>query len=233
MNLLHKFQLLKLLSGIVDNPTLAANLHFKGGSCASLLGFLDRFSVDLDFDLKPRVDKAKLDKEFKKVFKKLDFDLQRDGGETLFYVLKYEAPEGQRSTIRLSITDQFFSANAYRTVFLPEIDRLVSCQTIETMFAHKLVAATDRYKRYKTIAGRDIYDIHHFFSKGYRFNPKIIEERTGLKAGEYLKRLADFIKKKVTEKAISEDLNALLPYEKFKKIRRILKPETLIFLRSF
>lgn len=216
MNLLHKFQLLKLLTGIIDSPTLAASLHFKGGSCASMLGYLDRFSVDLDFDLKPQADKAKLDKEFKKVFKKLDFGLQKDGGKTLFYILKYEAPKGQRSTIKVSTTDQFFAANVYKTVFIAEIDRLVSCQSLETMFAHKLVAATDRYKKYKTIAGRDIYDIHHFFSKGYKFNPKIIEERTGLTAQKYLKKLTGFIEKKVTDK----------------NVQKTLKPETLIFLKS-
>lgn len=232
MNLLHKFQLLKLLTDIIDSPTLAASLHFKGGSCASMLGYLDRFSVDLDFDLKPQADKAKLDKEFKKVFKKLDFGLQKDGGKTLFYILKYEAPEGQRSTIRLSITDQFFSANVYRTVFLPEIDRLVSCQTIETMFANKLVAPIDRYSKHEKIAGRDIYDIHHFFSKGYTFKKEIIEERMKMSAENYIERLIKFIEEKVTDRVLTEDLNMLLPYDMFVKARKILKQETLIFLRS-
>ena len=53
-----------------------------------------------------------------------------------------------------------------------------------------------------------------------------------MKVGEYIRYLTDFIEEKVTERIIAEDLNTLLPYEKFKKIRKTLKPETLIFLRS-
>ena len=48
---IHKVQLTRLLTEILDNPTLSQNLYFKGGTCAAMLGYLDRFSVDLDFDL--------------------------------------------------------------------------------------------------------------------------------------------------------------------------------------
>lgn len=231
-DILHKAQILRLLAGIVDNPILSSSLHFKGGTCALMLGFLDRFSVDLDFDLIKEADKRKLDSEFRKLFKKLDLEVISDKREALFYVVKYKAPKNQRNTLKVSATDEVYTSNAYKVVMLSEINRLVSCQTIETMFANKLVAVTDRYKKYKKIAGRDIYDIHHFFSKGYKFNPKIIEERTDMKAGKYIKYLTDFIEKKVTERIIAEDLNTLLPYEIFKKIRKTLKPETSIFLKS-
>ena len=50
-DILHKSQLNRLLIEIIDQPTLSQNLAFKGGSCASMLGYLDRFSVDLDFDV--------------------------------------------------------------------------------------------------------------------------------------------------------------------------------------
>jgi predicted nucleotidyltransferase component of viral defense system len=231
-DILHKAQMLRLLAGIVDNPILSPSLHFKGGTCASMLGFLDRFSVDLDFDLIKGADKRKLDSEFRKLFKKLNLEVVSDKREALFYVVKYKAPKNQRNALKVSATDEVYTSNVYKTVMLPEINRLVSCQTIETMFANKLVAATDRYKKHKKIAGRDIYDVRYFFSKGYKFNPKIIEERTDMKAREYIRYLADFIEKKVTDRVITEDLNTLLPYEKFKEIRKTLKSETLIFLRS-
>ena len=231
-DILHKAQILRLLAGIVDNPILSSSLHFKGGTCASMLGFLDRFSVDLDFDLLKETDKRKLNSEFRKLYKKLDLEIISDKRGALFYVVKYKAPKNQRNTLKVSVTDEVYTSNVYKVVMLPEINRLISCQTIETMFANKLVATTDRYKKHEKIAGRDIYDVHHFFSKGYKFNPKIIEERTDMKVGEYIRYLADFIEEKVTERTIAEDLNTLLPYEKFKKIRKILKPETLIFLRS-
>jgi predicted nucleotidyltransferase component of viral defense system len=50
-DILHKSYLNRLLMETIDRPVLAHNLAFKGGSCASMLGFLDRFSVDLDFDI--------------------------------------------------------------------------------------------------------------------------------------------------------------------------------------
>ncbi|MEK7560763.1 MAG: nucleotidyl transferase AbiEii/AbiGii toxin family protein [Patescibacteria group bacterium] len=46
----HKAWLYRILSGVYDNAVLAKLLYFKGGTCAAMLGYLDRFSVDLDFD---------------------------------------------------------------------------------------------------------------------------------------------------------------------------------------
>jgi len=87
------------------------------------------------------------------------------------------------------------------------------------MFANKLVAPIDRYNKHQKIAGRDIYDIHYFFSQGYKFKKEVIEERI-------------FIENNLNEKVLTEDLSTLLPYKKFNKIRKVLKQETLMFLRS-
>lgn len=47
----HKRRMLKILADISANPKLAINLGFKGGTCCYFIHGLDRFSVDLDFDL--------------------------------------------------------------------------------------------------------------------------------------------------------------------------------------
>ncbi len=104
----------------------------------------------------------------------------------------------------------------------------MNCQTIETMFANKLVAVMDRYKRYDSIAGRDIYDIHHFLIHGYDYHEAVIEERTGEQRKCIPGRLIDFIKEHVNQRIINEDLNTLLPPEFFQRIRKILIPETLM-----
>lgn len=44
--------------------------------------------------------------------------------------------------------------------------------------------------------------------------------------------LIGFIEKEITETIITQDLSTLLPNDKFQKIRRILKPEVLMFLRT-
>lgn len=231
-NLLHKFQLLRLLQEIVDNPILAQSIYFKGGTCASLLGYLDRFSVDLDFDMKSGGNPKQIREEFDLVFKKLDLVDENKNGNSLFFDLKYKAPPDKRNTIKVSVYEEIVVANDYKPAFLPEINRLVNCQTIETMFANKLVAPVDRYQKHKQIAGRDIYDIHYFSLQGYKFKKEIIEERMKIDIQRYISMLIDFIEKNVTERILTEDLNALLPVERFQKIRKVLKEETLIFLRS-
>ncbi len=57
-DIFHKSQLLRLLIEIVDTPLLAQSLAFKGGTCAAMSGYLDRFSVDLDFDVLSGADEA-------------------------------------------------------------------------------------------------------------------------------------------------------------------------------
>jgi len=228
---LHKAWLLRLLTEILDSK-IAQNVYFKGGTAATLLGFLDRFSLDLDFDLKPKSDVEMIDRELKKIFNFLDLKLEKKSSLLLFYVLKYPSPPNQRNTIKLSLTDLALKSNQYETFYLKDIDRFAICQTKETMFANKLVAIIDRYQKYKTIAGRDLYDIHHFFIYGYDYLDEVIIERTGKKPKEYLRQLIDFIEEKVSDKIISQDLSFLLPYERFVKIRKILKQEVLMFLKE-
>jgi len=228
----HKAQMYQLLVEILDNPIVSQQVYFKGGSAAAMVGWLDRFSVDLDFDLKRGANKKILDDELKKIFKNLDFTVDKKSRQTLFYLLKYKSHLSSRNSLKLSLIDIALKSNQYAPQFLSEIGRFALCQTIETMFANKLVAITDRYKKRKMIAGRDLYDVHYFFLKGHRYLPEIIVERTGKKPASYLKELKDFIDKKVNEKIITEDLNFLLPAKKFKLIKKVLKRETLMFLKD-
>lgn len=229
---IHKMRLLRLLTEILDDTLLSRNLYFKGGTAASMLGFLDRFSVDLDFDIKRDYPGTQIRKRLYEIFKKQDLQIITQSKSTLFFNLKYPSAARSRNSIHLSIIEDYPKSNEYKSFYLPEIDRTAYCQTIETMFANKLVALTDRYNKYKTLAGRDIYDIHHFFMKGYRYNDNVISERTGLSAKEYLQKLIGFIQKNISHTVINEDLNSLLPYDEFMKIRKTLISEIHIFLRD-
>jgi predicted nucleotidyltransferase component of viral defense system len=228
---IHKSHVNRLLIEIIDRPMLAHNLAFKGGTCASMLGYLDRFSVDLDFDVLKNADETLLRREFHQVFAYLSLIIAEELNNALMFRLRYPSQPGKRNSLRVSAISQTVKANQYRVQYLAEIDRMANCQTIETMFANKLVAITDRFNLHRTIAGRDIYDIHHFFVNGYSYNPAVIQERTGLDAGEYLKKLSAFIKNHVNQTIINEDLNTLLPNNQFQQIRKVLIPETLAFLQ--
>jgi predicted nucleotidyltransferase component of viral defense system len=227
----HKAWLYRLLEGLLDDNLVSENIMFKGGTCAAMLGWLDRFSVDLDFDLKKEADKKLLRKRLHNVFKKEGLALKDESRKALQFFLKYPVKKG-RNTIKLDIIDQEFAASQHKPYFLSDIDRFAVCQTKKTMFAHKLAALTDRFKKFGTIAARDIYDIHHFFYNGFSYNKKLLKERTGLKADLYLAFVYDFIKDKVSQKIIDQDLNVLLRPEKFKKIRKKIKQETLMFLKD-
>ena len=229
-DIIHKSYLHRLLMEIVDQPLMAQTLAFKGGTCAAMLGYLNRFSVDLDFDVLIGADEVELRKIFHQVFGQLGFNVALEFDKVLFFQLRYPSSPGKRNALKIGASNIRVEANQYKVQYFPEIDRLINSQTIGTMFANKLVAVTDRHTQHKTIAGRDIYDIHHFFVQGYPYHGAVIQERTGLEPGEYFGELIAFIKKHITQTIINEDLNSLLPNRQFQQVRKILIPETLSFL---
>lgn len=231
---MHKAWLYRLLSHLYDNPPIARALYFKGGTCAAMLGWLDRFSVDLDFDYAGNEgEMGAIRKAMEHIFKTLDLTIKDSSVRSPQYFLNYTAKHGgKRSTLKIDTTFPHPRANIYERLRFHEIDRIITCQTQETMFANKLVAILDRYKKTRSIAGRDIYDIHYFFYNGARYHAPVINERTGKGVGEFLRELIAFVKKYVTETIIAQDLNTLLPYERFVQIRKTLKQETLIFLQD-
>lgn len=227
---IHKLQMYRLLSAILDRKELAYRLYFKGGTAAAMLGWLDRFSIDLDFDIDKDTDKKMVREDLSTIFKSLALEIKSQNKIALFYVLTYQAKVRMRNTLKLGITDNSIKANEYQPFYFHEIDRYAWCQTKETMFANKLVSIIDRFEKFKTIAGRDLYDIHHFFSLGFTYKKEIIEERKKTDTVTYLQKLKRFIMYKVTEKVITEDLSYLLPFKRFNVIRKILKQEVLMLI---
>ena len=229
-DVLHRSYLNRTLIEIVDQPYMAHALVFKGGTCASMLGYLDRFSIDLDFDVLLGADEEKLCPGFLDAFKRLGLELMAAFDQVLLFQLKYPNAPGKRNKLKVSANTLYAHANEYKVQYFPDVDRLINSQTIETMFANKLVAVQDHYAQHGTIASRDIYDMHHFLVQGYSYNPAVIRERTGLEPAVFLKELVAFIRENVTQRVINEDLNTLLPQQKFQSIRKVLIPETLSLL---
>lgn len=228
----HKIMLIRTLIALCDASDALQFLRFKGGTCAAMSGFLDRFSVDLDFDLRKGADKARIRSLFHTMFDELGFVVDQESKHELFFVVKYPTSSNQRNSMKISVLDDIPTANQYEPRYLPEIDRTIICQTKETMVSNKLVAPLDRYKKYKTVAGRDIYDMHYFLSHGYGSTPKIITERTGKTMPDFFDTLIDFISQHVTRQTIDEDINTLLTREVFLRVRKSLKEEVLSLLAN-
>ena len=88
----HKAWLYRLLSEIADNQSLVSSLYFKGGTCAAMRGFLDRFSVDLDFDfIGKKNDLEPTRKQLEKIFKNLGLEIKEKSQRVPQYFLKYSA----------------------------------------------------------------------------------------------------------------------------------------------
>ncbi|MEK7577447.1 MAG: nucleotidyl transferase AbiEii/AbiGii toxin family protein [Patescibacteria group bacterium] len=228
----HKMILIRTLIAISDTSKLSQNLRFKGGTCAAMSGFLDRMSVDLDFDVVFDANIEDMRGLFHQVFKKIGMSVLDESKKALTFLVKYESNKGERNTMKIDALERGWKANIYEMRYLSEIDRAFFCQTKETMVSNKLVSPLDRYRIHKNIAGRDIYDIYYFLSHGYGFIPEIIRERTGKTMPDFFDTLIEFVKKRVNKQIIDEDLNTLLPYDTFRTIRGSLKEEVISLLEE-
>ncbi len=221
----HKTQMFRLLREILKNPLLSNNLMFKGGTYAALRDILDRFSVDLDFDLPDNSHKDEIRQTCEKIFKRLNLEMKDSSKNHLQFFLRYNAPRYERNTLKLEITDDVSPENKYERLKLKEVEMFCKGHTLETMFANKLVAAKARFNKTGNIAGRDFYDIHKFFEKGLSVNVAVVEERTGIKYVKYLEDLRSFIEQEITDRELFEDLNTLLPQKNLKSTVKILRSE--------
>lgn len=228
---IHKAWLYRILESIADDAFLPSVLYFKGGTCASMLGWLDRFSVDLDFDYAGNSDQIVATRAaLLRIFATLDLSVKDWSKRGIQYFLRYEG-EG-RNTVKIDTSFPLLSVNTYAAQRLPEIDRILTCQTIETMFAHKLLALIGRSQAHGSIAGRDVYDVHFFFMRGYHYSAAVIKEGSGMNVKDFFSKLLAFVDQEVTDKILSEDLNHLLPTKQFQLMRKVLKREVLTLTRD-
>ena len=222
----HKKIMLGILADISKDPELSVNLGFKGGTCCYFVYGLDRFSVDLDFDL---LDAEKKDLVIKKMYELLKkYGTIKKGSNESRVKLKY-SDDSSALKIDISPRDELNHLNSY------EITDIVSGVPLnilkqEDMFAHKLVAIKDRFENRsanKIIANRDIYDINFFFNKNWEINYEIILLRRKKDAKLYFKELMEFIEKNVDNKKILDGIGALVSDEKRKWVKNELKNEVI------
>jgi len=230
---IHKAWLYRVLEAISSDAYLSTVLYFKGGTCASMLGWLDRFSVDLDFDYSGTSnDISKTREALAVIFADLGLSIKDSSKNGLQYFLKYGNNDNHRTILKIDASFPLFKSSQYAPQRFFEIDRVFICQTKETMFAHKLCAIMDRFEKTGHIAGRDLYDIHHFFMNGYDYDADVIYERTHLLVKEFFQKLILFIEKNVTDQVITEDLSSLIELAKFKILRKVLKREVIKLLKD-
>ena len=232
-NVGHKVQLLRLLTEVLKDSMLANELMFKGGTYASLRNVLNRFSVDLDFDLPNRGSKSKIETRLHAVFKDLGLEVKAQSKNYLQFHLKYPTTQStNRNTLKLEINDVPSGYNKYEKVNLLEINMFCNGHTLETMMANKLVAAKGRFDKKGKISGRDFYDLHRFFEQGLCVNKEVVEDLTKKSYKDYLNDLIKFIEKEVSERTLNEDLNTVLDKKELNIVTKHIKTELIFMLND-
>jgi predicted nucleotidyltransferase component of viral defense system len=173
----HKTLHFQILKDIYSDMSIASFLGFKGGTAALIFYGLDRFSVDLDFDLLDASKEAIVFEQVTKIIQKYgtvrEANRKRFG---LFYVLSYE---DRARHIKVEINLRKFGSRYEVKTYLG-VSMLVMVP--EDVFAHKLVAMHERIGK----TSRDIYDVWFFLRQRFPINREIVQERTNLPLDEFL-----------------------------------------------
>src|SRR3989304_4220099 len=154
----HRTILFQILKDIYSDTSIAPFLGFKGGTAAWMFYGLDRFSVDLDFDL---LDENQEEYVFDRVIRIVKrYGALKEAFKkrfNLFILLSYE---DKARNVKVEINRrQYGSRYEIRTYLGISMQVMV----VEDMFAHKLMAMYERIGK----TNRDIYDVGFFLK--FRF----------------------------------------------------------------
>jgi len=216
----HEQILKNILRDIYTTTDLEAKFAFKGGTCMYMFYNLDRFSVDLDFNL--------IAEDFNDqliigiLSKYLTISDQKNKHFTWLWIGSYEKGI-QKIKIEINkrnYPDKYINKDFYGIT--------IPTMSPECMFAHKLCAISDR----KKLQNRDLYDAHFMFTKQFGINEEIIKIRTGKTLKEYFAYLIDFIEKKVNSNMILEGLGELISEKQKAHVKTTLIKDLLFDLKS-
>ncbi len=217
----HKKLLLDILFAIYSDRELAPVLGFKGGTAALLFYGLDRFSVDLDFDL--------LDsKKESMVFEHLE-EIAGGHGKvkekyrkknTLLFVISYGDPY-QNIKIEVSIRDFGSKYTVQNYLGIP-----MKVMVKEDMFAHKLAALSERMGE----ANRDVYDVCFFLKNSWPLNEEMLRKRVGKDLPAFLEKTAVLVEA-IKEAKILNGIGELLDNKVKALVKKTLAKETAGRLR--
>lgn len=220
----HKNILIKILKDIYTDSTIGPLLGFKGGTAVYLFYNLNRFSVDLDFDL---LNAEKEDYVFERVRKILgNYGTIKEAEKkrfNLFYVLAYDDKIPGAQNIKVEINRREFGSK-YEVKSYLGISMKVMVR--EDMFAHKLCAMYERIGK----TSRDIFDVWYFLQNEWPVNKKIVEERTSMSFKEFLRKCINSLEN-MTDQNILSGMGELLDAKQKDWVRAKLRTETIFLLK--
>ena len=220
----HKNILIKILKDIYADSTIGPILGFKGGTAVYLFYNLNRFSVDLDFDL---LDAEKEDYVFEQVKNILkNYGTIKEAEKkrfNLFYVLAYDDKVPGAQNIKVEINRREFGSKYEVKSYLGISMKIM---VHEDMFAHKLCALYERIGK----TNRDIFDVWYFLQNEWPVNKKIVEERTKMSFKEFLQKCINSLGK-MTDQNILSGMGELLDAKQKDWVKAKLRTETIFLLK--
>jgi len=220
----HKNILIRILKDIFTDPNVGPFLGFKGGTAAFLFYDLNRFSVDLDFDL---LDATKEDQVFNRVKEILESYGTLKEAEmkrfNLFYLLSYEEKVVGAQNVKVEINRRDFGSK-YEVKSYIGIPMKVMIK--EDMVAHKLCAMYERIGK----TNRDIFDVYFFLKDNWPVNKQIVEKRTGMTYKEFLQKNIELLEK-TTDRNILSGMGELLDEKQKAWVKSKLRIETIFLMK--
>ncbi|MEJ2600604.1 MAG: nucleotidyl transferase AbiEii/AbiGii toxin family protein [Anaerolineales bacterium] len=217
----HKAILFQILKDIYIDTTISPFLGFKGGTAALMFYGLDRFSVDLDFDL---IDENQKDY----VYNRMIAIVQKYGTIkeshikrfNLFIVLSYE---DKARNVKVEINLRQFGSRYEIKTYLGVSMRVM---VIEDMFAHKLMAMYERIGK----TSRDIYDVWFFLKSRYPINKEIVENRAQMPFDRLVKKCIAQLEE-MSNRHILDGVGELLTTSQKDWAKAKLREETIALLK--
>ena len=220
-NSVHKTILFQILKDIYSDTTISPFLGFKGGTAALMFYELDRFSVDLDFDL---LDESKEDYVFEQVTKIVQkYGSLKDVYKKRFNLFCLLSYEDSAHNIKIEINRRQFGSEYEIKTYLG-VSMLV--MVAQDMFAHKLMAMSERMDK----TSRDIYDVWFFLKNRFPINKKIVEERAGVPFDTHVATCIMLLEK-MNNRNILNGVGELLTTGQKDWAKAKLKEETIALLK--
>jgi predicted nucleotidyltransferase component of viral defense system len=217
----HKNILFQILKDIYTDTSIAPFLAFKGGTAAFMFYELDRFSVDLDFDL---LDETKMDEIHERIGNIIkQYGTIKESSTkrfNLFFLLSYEE---KAHNIKVEINRRSFGSRYEIKTYLG-VSMLVMVR--EDMFAHKLMAMYERIDK----TSRDIYDVWFFLHKNWPINKAIVEQRAKMPFKQLLEKCIAMLEK-LPDRRILQGIGELLTDRQKDWAKAKLRSETIFLLK--
>jgi hypothetical protein len=201
---------------------LAPFLGFKGGTAAHLFYGLNRYSVDLDFDL---LDESKEQEVFEGINRiAKNYGVMVDSRIKRFNLISVISYDKQSQHIKIEVNRRNFGSR-YEVKTILGISLLVMAQ--EDMFAHKLMAMYERVGK----TSRDIFDVYFFAKNHWPINKAIVETRSGMSFAELVASCEEQLEK-MSDRHVLDGLGELLTESQKDWARAKLRTETIFLLRT-